>query len=95
MARTESLLVAEAVPAWRSSRLKRLVHQPKRYLVDAALIAAALRTDVAGVIQGRRGARRGRRKAPQVAPRGAWRALRLRRPTAPSIPLPLFRYIDI
>lgn len=47
----ESLLVAEAVPAWRSNRLKRLVHQPKRYLVDAALIAAALRTDVAGAMR--------------------------------------------
>jgi uncharacterized protein len=47
----ESLLVAEAVPAWRSNRLKRLVHQPKRYLIDPALIAAALQTDVAGVIR--------------------------------------------
>lgn len=47
----ESLLVAEAVPAWRSNRLKRLVHQPKRYLIDPALIAAALRTDVAGVMR--------------------------------------------
>ncbi len=47
----ESLLVAEAVPAWRSNRLKRLVHQPKRYLIDAALIDAALRTDVAGVMR--------------------------------------------
>jgi predicted AAA+ superfamily ATPase len=47
----ESLLVAEAVPAWRSHRLKRLVHQPKRYLIDAALIAAALRTDVAGAMR--------------------------------------------
>jgi predicted AAA+ superfamily ATPase len=48
----ESLLVAEAVPAWRSNRLKRLVHQPKRYLIDPALIAAALRIDVAGVMRG-------------------------------------------
>ncbi len=47
----ESLLVAEAVPAWRSNRLKRLVHQPKRYLIDPALIAAALQTDVAGVMR--------------------------------------------
>jgi uncharacterized protein len=47
----ESLLVAEAVPAWRSNRLKRLVHQPKRYLVDPALIAAALRVDVAGAMR--------------------------------------------
>lgn len=47
----ESLLVAEAVPAWRSNRLKRLVHQPKRYLVDPALIVVALHTDVAGVMR--------------------------------------------
>lgn len=47
----ESLLVAEAVPAWRSNRLKRLVHQPKRYLVDPALIAAALRIEAAGVMR--------------------------------------------
>lgn len=47
----ESLLVAEAVPAWRSNRLKRLVHQPKRYLIDPALIAAALRIEVAGVMR--------------------------------------------
>ena len=47
----ESLLVAEAIPAWRSNRLKRLVYQPKRYLIDAALIVAALRTDVAGVMR--------------------------------------------
>jgi len=47
----ESLLVAEAVPGWRSNRLKRLLRQPKRYLVDPALIAAALRADVAGVMR--------------------------------------------
>jgi predicted AAA+ superfamily ATPase len=47
----ESLLVAEAVPAWRSNRLKRLVHQPKRYLVDAALIGAALRIDEQGAMR--------------------------------------------
>jgi uncharacterized protein len=47
----EALLVAEAVPAWRSNRLKRLVHQPKRYLIDPALMAAALRLDVQGVMR--------------------------------------------
>lgn len=47
----ESLLVAEAVPAWRSNRLKRLVHQPKRYLIDPALIAAPLRLDVQGIMR--------------------------------------------
>lgn len=47
----EALLVAEAIPAWRSNRLKRLIHQPKRYLVDPALITAALRLDVQGVMR--------------------------------------------
>jgi uncharacterized protein len=45
------LLVAEQVPAWTSNRLKRLVRQPKRYLVDPALIAAALRIDEQGVMR--------------------------------------------
>jgi predicted AAA+ superfamily ATPase len=45
-----SLLIAEEVPAWTSNRLKRLVHRPKRYLIDAALIATALRLDEQGVI---------------------------------------------
>jgi uncharacterized protein len=44
------LLIAENVPAWTSNRLKRLVHRPKRYLVDAALIATALRLDEQGVM---------------------------------------------
>jgi hypothetical protein len=44
------LLVVERVPAWTSNRLKRLVKQPKRYVVDPALIAAALRIDEQGVI---------------------------------------------
>jgi uncharacterized protein len=47
----EDLLVAEQVPAWTTNRLKRLVHRPKRYLVDAALLAAALRLDVDGVMR--------------------------------------------
>jgi predicted AAA+ superfamily ATPase len=46
-----NLLIAEQVPAWTSNRLKRLVHQPKRYLVDAALLAAALRVDEQGVLR--------------------------------------------
>jgi predicted AAA+ superfamily ATPase len=41
----EGLLIAERVPAWASNRMKRLVRQPKRYLIDPALIAAALRID--------------------------------------------------
>jgi uncharacterized protein len=45
-----SLLIVENVPAWTSNRLKRLVHRPKRYLIDPALIATALRLDEQGVI---------------------------------------------
>ncbi len=44
------LLVIEQVPAWTSNRLKRLVHRPKRYVIDPALVATALRVDAAGVI---------------------------------------------
>jgi predicted AAA+ superfamily ATPase len=44
------LLVVEQVPAWTSNRLKRLVRQPKRYMVDSALMAATLRLDEQGVI---------------------------------------------
>ena len=45
------LLIVEQVPAWTSNRLKRLVHQPKRYVIDPALIATALRIDDHGVIR--------------------------------------------
>lgn len=45
------LLVAEQVPAWASNRLRRLARRPKRYLVDAGLMAAALRVDVAGILR--------------------------------------------
>jgi predicted AAA+ superfamily ATPase len=34
--------IAHVVPAWSSNRLKRLVERPKRYLLDASLVAAAL-----------------------------------------------------
>jgi hypothetical protein len=44
------LLVADHMPAWTSNRLKRLVRAPKRYLVDAALIPAALRLTAQGVL---------------------------------------------
>jgi predicted AAA+ superfamily ATPase len=44
------LFVVEQVPAWSSNRLKRLVRQPKRYVIDPALIAAALRLDGRGVM---------------------------------------------
>lgn len=44
------LLVVDQIPAWTSNRLKRVVHTPKRYLVDAALMTTALRLDVHGVL---------------------------------------------
>jgi len=44
------LLIVEQVPAWTSNRLKRLVRQPKRYMIDAALMAATLRVDEQGVV---------------------------------------------
>ncbi len=46
-----NLFVVDQMPAWATSRLKRLVHQPKRYVVDAALMAAALRIDTAGIMR--------------------------------------------
>ena len=45
------LLIVEHVPAWTSNRLRRLVHRPKRYVVDAALVGAALRIDEQGVVR--------------------------------------------
>ena len=44
------LLVVDQLPAWSSNRLKRLVRTPKRYVIDAALIAAALRLGAQAVI---------------------------------------------
>jgi hypothetical protein len=44
------LFVAERVPPWSSNRLMRIGHRPKRYLIDPALIAAALRIDANGVV---------------------------------------------
>ncbi len=45
------LLIVEQVPAWASNRLKRLVRQHKRYVIDSALIATALRMDEQGVVR--------------------------------------------
>lgn len=47
----QNLLVLEQVPAWMSNRLKRLVHHPKRYVIDAALLATVLRLDADGVLR--------------------------------------------
>lgn len=45
------LLVVDAIPAWTSNRLKRLMRSPKRYLVEPALLAAILRADVNAVLR--------------------------------------------
>lgn len=45
------LYVVEAIPAWTSNRLKRLVRSPKRYLIDAALLAGILRIDENAVLR--------------------------------------------
>ena len=45
------LYVIEQVPAWTSNRLKRLVQQPKRSIVDPALLTHLLRLDANGVLR--------------------------------------------
>ncbi len=45
------LFVLEAIPAWSSNRLQRLVRGPKRYFVDPGLVAAVLRADVDTVMR--------------------------------------------
>lgn len=44
------LLIAEQLPAWETNRLKRLIKAPKRYVVEPALIAAALRLDTNAIL---------------------------------------------
>ena len=46
----ERLFVIEEVPSWETNRLKRLTRAPKRYVVEPALVAAALRLDGQGVM---------------------------------------------
>ncbi len=46
-----NLLVVEALPAWTTNRLKRLVLSPKRHVVDAALAASILRVDVNAILR--------------------------------------------
>jgi predicted AAA+ superfamily ATPase len=46
-----NLLVIESTPAWTTNRLKRLVLLPKRYVVDPAIAAAALRLDANAVLR--------------------------------------------
>jgi predicted AAA+ superfamily ATPase len=45
------LFVIEQVPAWTSNRLKRLVSQSKRYVIDPALAVHLLRLDVRGILR--------------------------------------------
>lgn len=45
------LFVFEALPAWSSNRLSRLVKRPKRHLTDPSLVAAALRLDEQAVLR--------------------------------------------
>jgi predicted AAA+ superfamily ATPase len=46
-----NLFVVEAVPAWTTNRLKRLMSGPKRYVLDPALLGAVLRIDTAAVLR--------------------------------------------
>lgn len=46
-----NLLVVDAVPAWTTNRLKRLVLSPKRHVVDAALAVSSLRIDVNAILR--------------------------------------------
>jgi uncharacterized protein len=46
-----NLLVVEAMPAWWTNRLKRLVRAPKRYFVDSSLALAAIHLDLDGLMK--------------------------------------------
>ncbi|HEV2998560.1 MAG TPA: DUF4143 domain-containing protein, partial [Solirubrobacteraceae bacterium] len=46
-----NLFVLETLPAWSSNRLARLAKTGKRFIVDASLVASALRLDEAGVLR--------------------------------------------
>lgn len=46
-----NLMVVDAIPAWTSNRLKRLVLTGKRYLTDPALLAGVLRLDTSAVMR--------------------------------------------
>jgi predicted AAA+ superfamily ATPase len=46
-----NLFVLELLPAWMNNRLARLTRSPKRYLVDPALIGAALRLDAPAILR--------------------------------------------
>jgi uncharacterized protein len=46
----ENVFVVEPLPAWTSNRVKRLTRTPKRYIVDAGVMAAILRLDMDAVL---------------------------------------------
>lgn len=46
-----NLYVIDAVPAWSSNRLQRLVSTPKRYLIDSGVAAAVLRVEAEDVLR--------------------------------------------
>jgi predicted AAA+ superfamily ATPase len=46
-----NLFVVDTIPAWTTNRLSRLIKAPKRYLIDSALVGAALGVDPAGVLR--------------------------------------------
>ncbi|MGH3166307.1 MAG: ATP-binding protein [Trebonia sp.] len=46
----QNVFVAESLPAWQTNRLKRLTVAPKRYILDAGLMAAILRTDMPAIL---------------------------------------------
>jgi len=47
----QRLFVIEEVQPWMTNRLSRLVHQPKRYVVEPALLANLLRLDADGILR--------------------------------------------
>jgi uncharacterized protein len=47
----ELLLLTEQVPAWTANRLHRLVHLPKRYLIDTAFLGPLLGIDSRAVLR--------------------------------------------
>jgi uncharacterized protein len=47
----EDLFVTEQIPAWSTNRLSRLVHTPKRYIVDSGLAARAARVTEEAILR--------------------------------------------
>jgi predicted AAA+ superfamily ATPase len=47
----ENVFITDRLAAWTSNRLKRLTRSPKRFVVDAGLMAAVLRLDTAAILR--------------------------------------------